>query len=207
MPRLYYITDRQICPIPLIDNIKRAIDAGVDFIQIREKDLSTKDLLSLARNARELKSGHQTRILLNDRLDVALAANLDGIHLGQSSVPIEQIHDRLPRQDFLIAVSTHSSDEVAAAQKHGASFVTFGPVFFTPSKAKYGNPVGLLALKEACQSASIPVFALGGIDKNNYAGCLLNGASGIAAIRLFQDPGISILETVGEIKRFRDRNQ
>jgi thiamine-phosphate pyrophosphorylase len=206
VPRLYYITDRQTCPIPLLDNIKRAIDAGVDFIQIREKDLSTRDLLSLARNARELKSGHQTRILLNDRLDVALAANLDGIHLGQSSVPTEQIHGRLPRQDFLIAVSTHSLDEVAAAQRHGASFVTFGPVFFTPSKVKYGNPVGLVALKEACQS-SIPVFALGGIDKSNYVDCLLNGASGIAAIRLFQDPGISILEMVGEIKRFRDRNQ
>jgi len=203
VPQLYYITDRQVCSIPLLDNIKRVIEAGVDFIQIREKDLSARELLLLARSAREMKRGHKTKIFVNDRLDVALAADLDGIHLGQSSVQTEQIRGKLPRQDFLIGVSAHSLEEAAAAQKCGASFTTFGPVFFTPSKAKYGTPIGLGPLKQVCQSSRIPVFALGGIDQSNYAECLLNGASGIAAIRLFQDPDISIEKIVRKIKETR----
>ena len=207
MPHLYYITDRQVCPIPLLDNIKRAIEAGVDFIQIREKDLSTRELVSLARSARDMKRGHETKILVNDRLDVALAADLDGIHLGQSSVPAQQIRDKLPKPDFLFGVSTHSLEEVGAARKHGANFITFGPVFFSPSKASYGDPVGLESLKKACQFARIPVFALGGVDKKNYFECLLNGASGIAAIRLFQDPDIPIQKIVGKIKQFQNRNE
>ena len=207
MPYLYYITDRQVCPIPLLDNIKRAIEAGVDFIQIREKDLSARELVSLARSAREMKRGHETKILVNDRLDVALAADLDGIHLGQSSVPAQQIRDKLPKPDFLFGVSTHSLEEVGAARKHGANFITFGPVFFTPSKASYGDPVGLESLKKVCQFARIPVFALGGVDKKNYLKCLINGASGIAAIRLFQDPDIPIQKIVGKIKQFQNRNE
>jgi len=207
VPHLYYITNRQVCPIPLLDNIKRAIEAGVDFIQIREKDLSARELVSLARSAREMKRGHETKILVNDRLDVALAADLDGIHLGQSSVPAQQIHDKLPKPDFLLGVSTHSLEEVGAARKHGANFITFGPVFFTPSKAGYGDPAGLEALKKVCQFARIPVFALGGIDEKNYLECLLNGASGIAAIRLFQDPDISIQKIAGKIKQFQNRNE
>jgi thiamine-phosphate pyrophosphorylase len=177
----------------------------VDLIQVREKDLSARELLSLARSARDLKRGHETKILVNDRLDVAVAADLDGIHLGQSSVPIQQIHGSLSRRDLLVGVSTHSLEEAGAAQKYGASFVTFGPVFFTPSKAKYGNPAGLESLKKVCQLASIPVFALGGVDQSNYRDCLLHGASGVAAIRLFQDPGIPILKIAREIRRFQDR--
>lgn len=207
MLQLYYITDRQVCPIPLLDNIKRVIEAGVDFIQIREKDLSARELLSLARSAREMKRGHETKILVNDLLDVALAADLDGIHLGQSSVPAQQIRDKLSKPDFLFGVSTHSSEEVEAARKDGANFITFGPVFFTPSKASYGDPVGLESLKKVCQFARIPVFALGGVNKSNYLDCLLNGASGIAAIRFFQDPDISIQKIVGKIKQFQNRNE
>jgi thiamine-phosphate pyrophosphorylase len=199
---LYYITDRQHCPIPLLDNIKRVIDSGVDFIQIREKDLSARELLLLATNARGLCGRHQSRILINDRLDVALAADLNGIHLGQGSIEPCQIHDTLPGQDLLIGVSTHSLTEIAEAQKHGATFVTFGPVFFTPSKAKYGNPVGLDLLKKACHSTNIPVFALGGVDMSNYLDCLTHGAAGIAAIRLFQDLNIPISRVVREVRQF-----
>ena len=202
MPQLYYITDRQICPIPLLDNIKRVIEAGVDVIQIREKDLSARELLSLARSAREMKRGHETRILVNDRLDVALAADLDGIHLSQNSIPAHQIHDNLVRPDFLIGVSTHSFEEVEAAQNQRATFATFGPVFFTPSKAAYGEPVGIGALKKVCQFVRIPIFALGGVDQSNYLECLFNGAAGVAGIRLFQDQDISIPKIVDQIKRF-----
>jgi thiamine-phosphate pyrophosphorylase len=186
-----------------MDNIKRAIEAGVDLIQIREKDLSVRELLSLARSAREMTRGRDVRILVNDRLDVALAADLDGIHVSKTSIPAHQIHDKLAKPDFLIGVSSHSLEEIETAQNQRANFATFGPIFFTPSKAAYGKPVGLGALKNVCQSARIPIFALGGVDKNNYLECLLNGASGVAAIRLFQDPDISIPKIVDEIKRLK----
>ncbi len=198
-PQLYYITDRHTCPCPLLDNIGRAIQAGVDFVQVREKDLPVRELLSLARTAGKMRTGSTTRILANDRLDVAFAADLDGIHLAQSSIPANQISDKLSRPDFLIAVSTHSWKEVRGVQDC-ANFITFGPVFFTPSKTKYGPPVGLEALKQVCDSSKIPVFALGGIDETNYAQCLMNGAAGIAAIRLFQNPNIAIEEVVRKIK-------
>jgi thiamine-phosphate pyrophosphorylase len=204
-PRLYYITDRNNYPLSLLDNIKRAIDAGVDFVQIREKDLPVRELLSLARIASDLKTGSRTRILINDRLDVALAADLEGIHLAQSSIPASRIRAKLSRPDFLIGVSTHSLEEVRAIQDCGVSFITFGPVFFTPSKSNYGPPVGLEALKDVCHSSRIPVFALGGIDQNNYVQCLISGAEGIAAIRLFQDPNLPIEKVVRKIKEVSDQ--
>jgi thiamine-phosphate pyrophosphorylase len=199
--KLYYITDRQSCPIPVLDNIKRVIEAGVDFVQIREKDLCARELLSLAKAASQLKRGHGTRILINDRLDIALAADLDGVHLAQSSISTDWIYGKLSKPDFLIGVSTHSWQEAAAVQ-HAASFITFGPVFFTPSKAEFGSPLGLGQLKQVCQRAEIPVFALGGINLNNYAECLYNGASGVGAIRLFQDPDIAIEKLVREVREW-----
>jgi len=199
--KLYYITDRQSCPVPILDNIKRVIEAGVDFVQIREKDLCARELLSLAKAASQLKRGHGTRIFLSDRLDIALAADLDGIHLGQSSISADRIHGKPSKPDFLIGVSTHSWEEVRTVQ-HAASFITFGPIFFTPSKAKFGPPLGLEGLKQVCQRAAIPVFALGGINPNNYSECLRHGASGVGAIRLFQDPHVAIEKVVTEVREW-----
>jgi len=198
----YYITDRKSCSVPLLRNIQAAIEAGVDFVQIREKDLHARQLFSLALKAREMALGCSTKILVNDRLDIAMAADLDGIHLGQSSFSPSQIRGQVSRPDFLVGVSTHSLEEVRQIQSGGTNYVTFGPVFFTPSKAVYGEPVGLKSLREVCQSSQIPVLALGGVNRTNYAQCLLHGASGVAAIRLFQDPQNSLREIVREIKDF-----
>ena len=202
MPWVCYITDRKSCPIPLLQNIKLAIEASVDYIQIREKDLSARELFYLAKEVRALAREHKTKVVLNDRLDVALAANLNGIHLGQQSIPPDQIRSRLVRQGFIIGVSIHSFEELGQAQNQGADYVTFGPVFFTPSKAIYGEPLGIKALKKITQSARVPVLALGGVDRRNYKECLRNGASGIAAIRLFQNPADNLNEIVQEIKNF-----
>jgi thiamine-phosphate pyrophosphorylase len=185
----YYITDRKTCPVPLIENIRRAIHASVDFIQIREKDLPTRDLFELSVQAAALAREHSTRILVNDRLDIALAAGLDGIHLGQSSVPPRVIRQRVSTPKFLIGVSTHSLEEIRAVKNQEVSLVTFGPVFQTPSKVPYGAPVGLEALGQAVLASPIPVLALGGVDAVNCQQCLSTGVAGIAAIRLFQDPG------------------
>lgn len=186
MPLAYYITDRQSCPMPVLQQIQQAIDASVDLIQIREKDLATRPLLELAARARELAEGRPTKMLINDRVDIALAAGLDGVQLGHHSLGPGVLRDQLGRTTLLIGASVHSVDEYRRAATEGATFATLGPIFATPSKQAYGAPLGLDVLAQACECASIPVFALGGIDLENYRSCLAAGAAGIAAIRLYQ---------------------
>jgi thiamine-phosphate pyrophosphorylase len=200
MPLLYYITDRHSSPVPILHQIQLAIEASIDLIQIREKGLSTQELLELAVKARELARDSQSKVLINDRLDVALAAELDGIHLGQHSLLPQVVRAQLPRSDFLIGASVHCCDEFRLV-KNDVSFVTLGPIFFTPSKAAYGSPIGLNVLERVCQESTVPVLALGGIDRGNYSQCLESGAAGIAAIRLFQNSGKTLKRLIEEIKR------
>ncbi len=174
----------------------------MDIIQIREKDLPARDLFSLAVQAAALARGRSTRVLVNDRLDIALAAGFDGVHLAQNSVGPRSIRQRVHSSEFLIGVSTHSIEEIRQLEDQGMSFITFGPVFYTPSKATYGAPVGPEALREAVRATRIPVLALGGIDAGNYRQCLALGAAGIAAIRLFQDPGGFPGALVEAVRRF-----
>ncbi len=177
--------------------IEAAADAGVDWIQIREKDLSGKDCSSLTREAlqRAAKSSARktapARILVNDRLDVAISQTAGGVHLRENSLPLAEVkrlvENRGNRKDFLIGVSCHSMEAARAAASGGADYLFFGPIFATPSKATFGAPQGLKRLAEVCRAVAIPVLAIGGIALANAAECLAAGASGIAAIRLFQD--------------------
>jgi thiamine-phosphate pyrophosphorylase len=201
MPLVYYITDRHCSLLPILQQIRLAIEVSVDLIQIREKDLPTRQLLDVAAEARYLAKGSQSKILINDRLDIAIAADLDGVHLGQHSLPPGMVRAQIPHRDFLVGVSVHSLDECRLLENQGVSFATLGPVFFTPSKAAYGAPIGLGVLKEVCRQSKLPVLALGGIDQKNYLQCLECGAAGIAAIRLFQGPGDVLRETVEQIKK------
>jgi thiamine-phosphate pyrophosphorylase len=201
MPLAYYITDRQTCSLPVLQQIQQAIDASVDLIQIREKDLATRPLLELATKALELAKGSRSKILINDRVDVALAAGLDGVQLGHHSIGTGTVRKTLGEMNLKIGVSVHSMDEFLLAAAEGASFATLGPIFATPSKSGYGPPLGLELLTTVCQSASIPVFALGGISLENYRSCLAAGAAGIAAIRLFQT-SMTLGRTVGGIHDF-----
>jgi len=184
----YYITDRQSCSLPILQQIQRAIEASVDLIQIREKDLATRPLLELASRALELAKGSRSSILINDRVDIALAGGLAGVQLGHHSVGTGPVRKRLGGVSLKIGASVHSLNEYLLAAAEGASFVTLGPIFATPSKSGYGPPLGLELLTTVCHCASIPVFALGGINLENYRSCLAAGAAGIAAIRLFQTP-------------------
>ncbi len=197
-PLLCYITDRKQLPggdpLPVI---RAAVAAGVDFIQIREKDLATRPLLELVRAAVAVARGSATRILVNDRLDVVLAAGAAGVHLGTQSLPVDVVRAQYP--DLLIGASTHNLDEIRGAAKGGANFAVFGPVFETPSKLPYGPPVGLDALREAVKAVKIPVLALGGVDLENAKSCLDAGAAGIAAISLFQTAD-SLTRVVEELR-------
>ena len=187
---LYLITDRtQVATNhTLLSAIDSALQGGVKAIQLREKDLSAAELLPLARELRELTRNYDARLLINDRIDIALAVQADGVHLGEHSLPTDVVR-QLVGPKLLIGVSTHSNAAISSAAKQGADFVTFGPVYATPSKAAFGPPQGLKALAEACRGSSLPVFALGGITPPRVAEVRQAGASGVALISaIFANP-------------------
>jgi thiamine-phosphate pyrophosphorylase len=186
--QLYYITDRTQTKSRSLDTcIAGAIGAGVDWLQVREKDLPARSLLALTKNAVESAQPQgQTRVMVNDRLDVAVAAKAHGVHLGARSMPWNLVR-RLAPGGFVVGVSCHSLAEALEAQAARADYVLLGPIFATPSKLAYGPPLGLATLRDVTTQVSIPVFALGGITIDLVAPCRQNGAAGIAGIRIFQD--------------------
>lgn len=205
-PIVCYVTDRKGLAAPdncaaLNSSIHRAIAAGVDWVQIREKDLPSRDMLALARAAVRASEEYAVgsppaKILINDRLDVALASKAAGVHLGSSSIPTEEVarwcRSGNAPPGFLIGVSCHSLEDTRRAEVAGAKYVIFGPIFETPSKKPFGPPQGTARLREVCASVRIPVIAIGGIEVVNAAECLHAGAAGVAAIRLFQGKGSAV---------------
>jgi thiamine-phosphate pyrophosphorylase len=208
IPILCHVTDRHTLKLAaqkdaisaLLDKIQETASAGVDWVQLREKDLSARQLSALTREALRriapaASGAAKTRILVNDQLDVALAERAGGVHLGESSLGADDVkqllQSSLPKPpvpaDFLVGVSCHAWASAEGAAKAGADYIFFGPVFATPSKAQYGPPQGLSRLAEVCRSVSIPVLAIGGVTLENADSCIAAGAKGIAAIRLFQD--------------------
>jgi len=199
---LCYITDRrQLRSVPLAAVIRETLRAGVDMVQIREKDLASRELISLVEEAlkaaREPASGGD-RVVVNDRLDVAWAAGAEGVHLGAHSMPIQVVR-RVAPPPFVVGVSCHSLGEARHAESGGADYLVLGPVFETPSKLRYGPPLGLEKLRNVTSRISIPVLALGGITVERVRPCLEAGASGIAGIRIFQDCQ-SVQERVRELR-------
>lgn len=181
--RRYYITDRRAAggAPELLRVIERAVAAGVEMIQIREKDLSAGALFTLVAAAVALVEGTCTLVLVNDRLDVALAAGAHGVHLPADAVPVTRVRAVVPA-GFLIGVSCHNAVEVEQASD--ADFVVLSPVFAKPG---YPAPLGLRAFGAIARTARVPVYALGGVTKENAGECLAAGAAGIAGISLFQD--------------------
>jgi thiamine-phosphate diphosphorylase len=171
----YCVTDRRRGDVLVC--AASAIRDAVDMIQIREKDLPARDLVELVSKIRDMAAGTKTRILVNDRLDVALAAGAHGVHLPGNGLPPERVR----RFVEVLGVSIHSLDEGLGAEHAGADFVVFGPVFDTPGK----QAVGLEPLREISSMLKIPVLAIGGITLANSNNVLNAGAAGIAGIRLF----------------------
>jgi thiamine-phosphate diphosphorylase len=174
-----YVTDRR--QGDLLTWVRTAVRDGVEFIQVREKDLDAMALYDLVCRIRDIAAGSRTRILVNDRLDVALAAGpsgVDGVHLPGNGLPVARVRPLVQT----LGCSIHSVEEGMAAERGGADFVIFGPIFETPGK----TPVGLQALRNVVAAVKIPVLAIGGITETNSPAILDAGAAGIAAIRLFQ---------------------
>jgi thiamine-phosphate pyrophosphorylase len=179
---LYLVTDRrQTRGRTLIDTVHAALDGGARAVQLREKDLLGAELFRLATDLRDLTARYGAALFVNDRVDVALAAGADGVHLGQNAIPPLTAR-RLLGSDRLIGVSTHTRAEVAHAIEAGADFVVFGPVYWTPSKAPFGAPRGLEELASVTACTQAPVLAIGGISAERVADVRSAGASGVAVI-------------------------
>jgi thiamine-phosphate pyrophosphorylase len=209
--QLYYITDRrqfagdaQEQEQRLLAKIAECAAAGIEYVQLREKDLEARALEELARKAMGVLGGSQTRLLINSRTDVALACGAHGVHLPANDLAaseVRAIFARAGKSEPVIGVSTHSAAEVASAEAHGASFAVFGPVF---EKSGAANHEGLEQLRRICHRTEaaqppMPVWALGGITLENAQQCASAGAAGIGGIRLFQENDVRAL-----VKKLQD---
>lgn len=161
--------------------VEEALRGGVRAVQLRDKGLSSKELYEAAYELRRLTSRYGAKLLVNDRVDVALAVDADGVHIGAESLPIYKVR-RLLGERRLIGFSCHNQVQAIAAQEMGADFVTFGPVYYTASKAAYGEPVGMEKLQLVADMLQVPVFALGGINLQNCAEVVSCGVRGVALI-------------------------
>jgi thiamine-phosphate pyrophosphorylase len=180
--RLLLVTDRtQTGGRSLSSLIQQAVNAGLPALQLRERDLSTGELLARARGIQSLTAPRAVPLIVNDRVDLVLAMNADGVHLRANSLPVS-VARRLVGPDRLVGVSTHSIREVEQANRDGADYVLFGPIFDTPSKRSFGPPLGLGALAEACRHSAIPVFAVGGVTSASVPDVRQAGAHGVAVI-------------------------
>ena len=182
---LVLITDRKVCGKKLTDIIEHAIEGGVGTVQLREKDLSTYDLYCLAKEIRELTEEKDVNLIINDRVDIAIAVDADGVHLGWQSLKIGIVRNMIGR-DKLIGFSAHSLKEAKMAENSGADYVTISPIFETVNKDYFIKPLGVDEIGKIKAQIDIPVIALGGINENNISDVLENGADGIAVISAIQ---------------------
>jgi thiamine-phosphate pyrophosphorylase len=204
---LYLITDRhQAGGRPLAEVVRRSLEGGVRAVQLREKDLSGDALYRLAAELRCLTSDFGARFIINDRLDIALAVEADGVHIGVNSLPVAVVR-RVMGEGAIIGYSAHGIDEALRVQADGADFVTFGPLYPTPSKAAYGDPCGVKKLADAASVLNIPVIALGGISSANITEALsanIQGVAVISAVLSAADPrgaAASLLKKIEEYAR------
>jgi len=175
------ITDRRLCKQSFLNTIKLALKGGVKTIQLREKGLTTHELYSLAYELRKITLDFNANLIINDRVDIAMAVEADGVHLGWQSLPFS-ITRRLFGFERLIGISTHNRQEVLQARDYGADYITFGPVFDTPSKAGLLKPIGPEEIQSLKSEVTMPIIALGGINEKNVETVLNKGADGIAVI-------------------------
>jgi thiamine-phosphate pyrophosphorylase len=203
------ITNRKICEAKLADIISQAIDGGVETVQLREKDLSSVELYVLASEIREITMEKGANLIINDRVDIALAVDADGVHLGWKSLGIGLVRKMIGHEK-LIGFSAHNLQEAKKAEDSGADYVTISPIFDTVYKDYFVEPLGTEKIGKIKEEIDIPVIALGGINENNVNGVLENGAYGIAVISAIlqsEDPRQSANRLYKEIKRNESKSE
>ncbi len=182
LPKLMLITDRKACDEPLSDHVEKACRAGIRLIQLREKDLPARFLLEEAEKLRTITRSYGAKLLINDRVDIALLSEADGVHLPESGLNIPAIKSLMKGK--IAGKSAHSLPSALEASQQGADYVLFGPIYDTPSKRAFGLPQGLNKLSDLCAKVTCPVFAVGGLTPERAKECLQAGAYGVAAIRI-----------------------
>jgi len=181
---LYLITDKSIAGLTHSQIVKKAISAGVQTIQLRDKHMSKRELYDQAVLVRNLTLKHKVKFIMNDYIDIAMAVKADGVHLGQDDMPIKEAR-RIVGNKMIIGISTHNLSQAKKAQDNGADYIGFGPMFQTSTK-NAGRPKGLRSLKNICSKITIPVVAIGGITCENISDVLNAGADGCAIISAIQ---------------------
>ncbi len=196
---MYAITDLKTEDPEILKTIERALKGGVDIIQLRSKALSDSALFEWGKKIRTLTNRMKKLFIVNDRIDLALALDADGVHLGQDDLPIEAAR-RVLRKNQLIGRSTHNLKQAVEAERQGADYIGFGPIFGTPTKPAY-PPIGLSQIDQVMKRVRIPVVCIGGIDRSNLAQVVRSGARRVAVVRAIfasQDP----YQSAAELKRF-----
>lgn len=180
---LYLISDRHQVSSNhnILSAIAAALAGGVQAVQLREKDLPASQLFELGMQLRQLTRRYDAKLMINDRIDIAQAVDADGVHLTEQSLSVTQTRQLLG-PDKLIASSTHTLERALQVEDEGADFITFSPVYYTPSKASYGAPQGIENLRLICEQTKLPVFALGGITPQRLAAVRQAGVAGVALI-------------------------
>ena len=180
LKKYYAITDRKQFEYDFEIQIKRYLHAGIRMIQLREKDVSPRQLFNLATKAKNILKGYDAILIINDRVDVAVMSGAAGVHIPSKGLPVVEIKRKFP--NLIVGKSCHSINDALQAEEEGADYITFSPIFETPGK---GKPQGLDKLKKVVETVKIPVYALGGISESNVQDVLNTGVYGIAGIRLF----------------------
>ena len=178
---LYFITDSRLTKKTVIDDVKSAVKGGVKLVQYREKDLSTKQMVAQAKEIKKICRKNNVLFIVNDRIDIALAAGADGVHIGQDDMPYETARKLLGNKK-IIGVTAHNLKESIYAEKKGADYIGLSPIFHTSTKADAGKACGTGMIKDVIKRAKIPVVAIGGINEFNIDEVLKSGAKNAAII-------------------------
>ncbi len=198
---LYLVTDRELSKIPFQEMIKKAVEGGVTVVQLREKKLSTREFIEEALEVKKIIKG--IPIIINDRVDIALAVKANGVHLGNEDMPVD-IARRILGKDFVIGASAGSVEEAIEKEKMGADYIAVSPVFSTPTKPDAGPPLGLEGIKEMKKFVKVPLIGIGGINKENVMDVIRSGADGVAVVSAIvssEDPEKSAREMKELIQR------
>jgi len=177
---LYFITDRKLSKKPVIETVKEAILGGARIVQYREKELHAAEMHKEAKNVRELTKKNNVLLIINDRVDIAMAVDADGVHIGNEDMPFEEVKRLIPGK--IVGVTVHNAKEAEEAEKKGASYIGVSPIFSTATKQDAGKPQGIKLIKDVKRAVKIPIVAIGGINEENLDEVINAGAENVAMI-------------------------
>jgi thiamine-phosphate pyrophosphorylase len=178
---LYLVTDSTLAKMSLPEVVKKAVAGGITCVQIREKSADTRKFIEIAAAIKNILAGSSVPLIINDRVDIALAVKADGVHLGQSDMPFEMAR-RICGSDMIIGISAESVNNAVEAERNGADYIAVSPVFSTPTKTNTAKPLGLDGIKNIKKLVKLPVIGIGGINLSNAASVIKSGADGIAVV-------------------------